>query len=122
MANIRRSNKEIQEGKGRIDTAAFDALSDTDIERFAAEDGSDTRHLGAPRFVPAAINLPALRQQLGLSQAQFAHRFYLPLRSVQQWEQGQREPSEAARVLLFAISNDPQAIDRALHPHQARPS
>jgi DNA-binding transcriptional regulator YiaG len=38
---------------------------------------------------------------------------------VQEWEQLRREPSEAARVLLFAIFNAPEAIARALHPNAA---
>jgi len=38
----------------------------------------------------------------------------LPLRTIQEWEQGRREPSEPARTLLFAISRAPKALERAL--------
>lgn len=57
----------------------------------------------------------ALRGRLGLSQAEFAQRFFLSVRTVQQWERGAREPSEAARVFLYAISKDPAAIEHILH-------
>ena len=35
--------------------------------------------------------LKELRKELGLSQAKFAERFKLPLRTIQDWEYGKRE-------------------------------
>ena len=35
--------------------------------------------------------LKELRKELGLSQAKFAERFKIPLRTVQDWEYGKRE-------------------------------
>jgi putative transcriptional regulator len=119
MALVRITNKQASEGKGRIDEARFDALTEDEIEGFIREDGIDLSTLGEPYCVPRKVDLRALRKRLGLSQAKFAKRYYLSLRSVQQWEQEQREPSEAARVLLFAIENDPEAIETALHKKKA---
>ncbi|MGH7755404.1 MAG: helix-turn-helix domain-containing protein, partial [Vulcanimicrobiaceae bacterium] len=87
MATVKRNNKAIREGRGRIDETGFAALTEADIARFAREDESDTSELGEPRYVPPKINLRALRKRLGLSQTEFARRYYLSLRSVQQWEQ-----------------------------------
>jgi hypothetical protein len=35
--------------------------------------------------------LKELRKELGLSQAKFAERFRIPLRTIQDWEYGKRE-------------------------------
>jgi DNA-binding transcriptional regulator YiaG len=43
----------------------------------------------SPDIVADAV---ALRHQLGLSQAQFARRFGLPVQTLAQWERGRRQP------------------------------
>lgn len=113
---VRRSWQEIREGRGRVNAAKLASFTEADIERFAREDDSDTREMGEPRFVPAPTDVRELRERLGLSQAEFARLYLLSVRTVQQWEQEQREPSEPARVLLYAIARDPKAVARILHP------
>lgn len=71
--------------------------------------------LGAPRYVPPRTDVRALRERLGLSQVKFAQRYMLSQRTIEDWEQHRREPSDAARVLLFAISRNHEAVERALH-------
>lgn len=115
MAIVRRTKKEIREHLGRVDPVKLASFTEADIERFAREDDSDTSTLGEPRFIPPKTDVCALRGRLGLSQAEFAQRFFLSVRTVQQWERGAREPSEAARVFLYAISKDPAAIEHILH-------
>ncbi|MHB8144086.1 MAG: helix-turn-helix domain-containing protein [Vulcanimicrobiaceae bacterium] len=60
------------------------------------------------------MNVREIRAQLGLSQEAFAATYRLSLRTVQEWEQERKTPSEAARILLFAISREPKALRRAL--------
>ena len=43
------------------------------------------------------------RKQTGLSQSKFAEYFGLPVRSVQEWEQGRRTPPEYLLKLLKRI-------------------
>ena len=43
------------------------------------------------------------RKQTGLSQSKFAEHFELPVRSVQEWEQGRRTPPEYLLKLLKRI-------------------
>ncbi len=83
------------------------------IAAWKKRDDVDDAALGVPNWVPA-ISVQAIREQIGLTQEEFATRFMLSLRTIQEWEQGRREPSEAARVLLFAISRAPKALERAL--------
>lgn len=114
MPSVKRTRKKARKPRGRVNAKKLASVTDADIARFAREDDSDTSELGEPRYVPPPTDVRALRTRLGLSQAQFANRYLLSVRTVQQWEQEQREPSEPARVLLFAIARAPRAVERAL--------
>lgn len=113
MAIVRRRSSEAQ-NKGRIDIKRFNAITEADIERWDVEDDYNEANLGPVTFVPALVDVRELRERLRLSQEAFAERFMLPLRTVQEWEQRRREPSIPARVLLYAISRDPDALQSAL--------
>jgi putative transcriptional regulator len=114
MPHVERTSRQIRERRGRVDAKKLASLTEDDIGRFARQDDSDTSDLGEPRYVLPRTDVRALRQRLGLSQAEFARRYLLSVRTIQQWEQEQREPSEAARVLLFAIARDPRVVARVL--------
>ena len=114
MPPVRRTNREIHERRGRLNLKKVSSHRAADIKRFAREDDSDTSGLEEPRYVPPRTDVRALRERLGLSQAEFARRYLLSVRTIQQWEQEKREPSEPARVLLFAISRDPSTVARVL--------
>ena len=60
------------------------------------------------------IDVRALRRRLRMTQAAFAARFAVELRTVQNREQGQRRPEGPARVLLQVIDREPEAVMRAL--------
>ena len=61
-----------------------------------------------------AERIVALRRRMKLSRRQFADRFGLDARAVQDWEQGRRVPDRAARVLLTVIDRNPDAVVSAL--------
>ena len=56
-----------------------------------------------------------MRKRLGLSQSQFADRFGLSIRTVQQWEQGRAEPDQPARVLLALINYAPDDMHELIN-------
>ena len=64
--------------------------------------------------VPADVDVKAIRTKLGLSQEAFAFRFGFSPAAVRDWEQGRRQPEQAARVLLLVIAHNPDAVDKAL--------
>ena len=65
-------------------------------------------------YVPASLDVRAIRGKTGLSQAAFAAHFGFPLGTVRDWEQGRRGPETSARVLLTVIDREPDAVLRAL--------
>jgi putative transcriptional regulator len=69
---------------------------------------------GVRVHVPADSDVRAIRGRLGLSRADFAKRFSLPLGTVRDWEQGRRVPDTASRNLLKIIDREPEAAARAL--------
>ena len=66
-------------------------------------------------YVPAPqVDVRKLRVRMGLSQTQFAAKFGFSLDSIQNWEQGHRQPEGPARVLLVVIAKNPKAVEEAL--------
>lgn len=62
---------------------------------------------GRVTTVPA---IASVREKTGLSQLQFAKLLGVSVRTLQDWEQGRRAPSGAARTLLLIASRNPQAL------------
>jgi len=59
------------------------------------------------------INVPdvaSIRKKTGLSQARFAVLLGVSVRTLQDWEQGRRAPSGAARTLLMVADRNPHAL------------
>jgi putative transcriptional regulator len=59
------------------------------------------------------VSLPtvsSIRERTGLSQAKFAALLGVSVRTLQEWEQGRRAPSGAARTLLMVAAKNPQAL------------
>jgi putative transcriptional regulator len=53
------------------------------------------------------------RMKLGVSQTAFAQLLGVSVRTLQEWEQGRREPSGAARTLLRIALKSPEVILQA---------
>jgi putative transcriptional regulator len=51
-----------------------------------------------------------VREKTGLSQARFAELLGVSVRTLQEWEQGRRAPSGAARTLLLIADRNPKAL------------
>ena len=63
--------------------------------------------------VGRVINVPdiaGIREKTGLSQARFAQLLGVSVRTLQDWEQGRRAPSGAARTLLIVADKNPRAL------------
>ncbi len=119
MPIVKVSRNKVEKALKNFDWSKVDAMTDADIARQIASnpDTMDTRHLKNWVVVHppvTASEITALRRRLKLSQARFARKFGLRLRTVQEWEQGRRQPEEAARILLRVIEREPAAVERSL--------
>ena len=56
----------------------------------------------------------AVRQKSGLSQAEFARLLGVSVRTLQDWEQGRRNPTGAARSLLLLAVKRPKVLREVL--------
>ena len=59
------------------------------------------------------VKLPAAaeaRARTGLSQQDFAHLLGVSARTLQDWEQGRREPTGAAKTLLRVAATHPKVL------------
>jgi putative transcriptional regulator len=55
-------------------------------------------------------SVTSIRERTGLSQARFAQLLGVSVRTLQEWEQGRRAPSGAARTLLLIAAKNPRAL------------
>ncbi len=55
-------------------------------------------------------NVQALRERTGLSQSAFAALLGVSTRTLQEWEQGRRQPTGSARALLRVAERHPRAL------------
>lgn len=65
----------------------------------------------------AANEVAEARLRTGLSQTQFAKALQISPRSLQEWEQGRRGPSGAARALIQIAFKHPEIIREGLDSH-----
>lgn len=71
---------------------------------------------GKGRVVARVAVSPVIeaRTKSGLSQAQFAALLGVSVRTLQEWEQGRRQPSGAAKTLLAIAGKRPEVLREAL--------
>jgi len=60
--------------------------------------------------VTTVPSVSSIREKTGLSQAKFAQLLGVSVRTVQEWEQGRRAPSGAARTLLLIAQKNPRVL------------
>ncbi|MGE0424747.1 MAG: helix-turn-helix domain-containing protein [Reyranellaceae bacterium] len=81
------------------------ALSDPDAHPLTPEQLTRMRRVS---------RVKAMRQRLGMTQAEFAEAFHLPITTLRDWEQRRSTPDAPARALLLAIERDPEVMRRLL--------
>lgn len=64
--------------------------------------GEDIPHR---RTVMYSVDVKALRERLGLTQNEFSRMIGVSIKTLQNWEQGRREPEGPAKALLRVVEN-----------------
>lgn len=70
-------------------------------------------------FIVEVPDVKSIREQTGLSQAEFARLLRVNVKTLQNWEQHRRTPTGAAAALLTVFEREPEAALRALHRRAA---
>jgi len=65
-------------------------------------------------MLPKEIDVKQIREQLGLSQSEFARRFGFSVRTCQEWEQGRSRPRGVALNFLILLQQEPEMVHRTL--------
>ena len=101
-------SKAAREALKKTNWKRVDAMNDADIARQIAANAD-----AAPDMAPD-IDVRAIREAIGMTQAEFAAAYEFSVRTVQEWERGAKRPSGPARTLLRAIKGDPEGLRKAL--------
>lgn len=125
MATVKVSKDMARQAASSVDWNAIDAMSDEDIARQIAENPdaapdltprqAKLAYMVEGRRIPFRNKVRIVRRALGMSQAQFARTYHLNLRTLQNWEQGTREPDDVAQTFLRLIAFEPDMTRKALN-------
>ena len=85
------------------------ARSDRNIGREILEGLRELKR-GEHGRVLTVPSVAAIREKTGLSQPEFARLLGVSVRTLQEWEQGRRAPTGAARTLLQIADKNPKAL------------
>ncbi|MFA5951259.1 MAG: helix-turn-helix domain-containing protein [Hyphomicrobium sp.] len=61
-------------------------------------------------YIPAELDVKAIRAKLSLSQDEFAAAFGFTLNQIKDWEQGRSRPIGGVRAYLMMIDCDPKGV------------
>ena len=64
--------------------------------------------------MPARRKIKLIRRYLRMSQSQFAEAYGIPVRTLQNWEAGRREPEDGILSYLSVIADMPDQVRRSL--------
>jgi len=65
---------------------------------------------GNRKILKLTPDVKAIRQKIGLSQSAFAGLLGVSVRTLQEWEQGRRNPKGPAQALLRVADRHPEAL------------
>lgn len=101
--------------RGTTDWARVNAMTDEEVMAAALSD-PDAQPLSPEALAKMRRVSPVkvLRQQLGMTQVEFAEAFGLPVSTLRDWEQHRSTPDAPARALLRAIQREPETMQRLL--------
>lgn len=95
-----------------MDEKMFAELMDSVREAKAIQRGVKE---ASRRYVVENPNAKEIRGDLGLTQEEFATLMGVSVKTLQNWEQGRRQPEGPARALLIVTAKRPEVVLEALY-------
>ena len=92
-------------------TNAFESIQQGLMEAIDFAEG-ETKGATVHKFAP--VDVKAVRNNVAMTQTEFASTFGISLGTLRHWERGDRAPRGPALVLLNVLAKEPQAVIRAL--------
>jgi len=99
----------------RHDWSRVDAMTDAE-RRAAALSDPDAQPLTPEDFkrMERVPRVSIIRRAFRLTREEFAAQFHIPLDTLRDWEEGGKEPDEAAKSYLWIIAREPETVRKAL--------
>lgn len=91
--------------------SAFKRMEKSLKDAIAFAEGKD---IAARVYAPFQVDVKRIRQNIGMTQSEFAAAFGIGLGTLRHWERGDREPKGAALVLLNMLAKEPKTVLRIL--------
>jgi putative transcriptional regulator len=95
-----------------MESALFDDLVQSLKEAKAIAQG---KALASRRIKVTPPDAKAVREQIGLTQSEFAQLMQVSVKTLQNWEQHRRNPTGPAAALLKIVGNAPEVAIKMLH-------
>jgi putative transcriptional regulator len=90
------------------------SVVDAEMQQFQDDLLQSVREFKEGKFARVTQIEPTMaskvRQSVGVTQAKFAALLGVSVRTLQEWEQGRREPTGAAKTLLAIALRSPEAL------------
>ena len=112
MATVKVTPAMVEQALQETDWAKIDAQTDEDITRNVASDPDAAPILTEAETAAALAR--SVRKRLGISQAEFAARYHVPIGTLRDWEQNRKQPDAPALAYLRVIAREPKMVARAL--------
>lgn len=112
MAIVKVTPELVAKARREADWAAQDAKTDDDIVREVAANPDAAPILSDAETAAGIARL--IRHRLGISQAEFAARFHVPIGTLRDWEQNRKQPDAPALAYLRVIAREPEVVAKAL--------
>lgn len=103
--------------KIEIDTALLSTV--LEHTRYSPRGGDKTKDRHSEKLF-WSNKIKALRIQLNCSQKEFAEKYGIELRTLQNWEQAERLPDNSSRSLLTLVEKDPEVVRKTLSEARQR--
>ena len=112
MATMKVTPAMVEQALQETGWAKIDAQTDEDITRNVASDPDAAPILTEAETAAALAR--SVRKRLGISQAEFAARYHVPIGTLRDWEQNRKQPDAPALAYLRVIARKPKMVARAL--------